>query len=306
MNNILVFGHKSPDTDTITSSVVMANLEKMLGNDAIACRLGNLNKETKFVFDYLGIEEPKLIEKVEKGQNVILVDHNESKQSADGINEANILKVVDHHSIDFKTGYPLFYHAEPVGCTATILYKLYNQNNIEIEKNMAILMLSAIISDTLLFKSPTCTNQDKEVAQKLNEIAKLDIEKYGMEMLKAGTDLSDFSEEELIGLDAKEFEIANKNVVVAQINVVDINDVMLKKDKLEVAIKKVISEKNLGLFFFAITDIINSNSQVIAIGEMASIVEKAYNVKLNNNTALLEGVVSRKKQIIPVLTQSAQ
>lgn len=306
MNNILVFGHKSPDTDTITSSVVMANLEKMLGNDAIACRLGNLNKETKFVFDYLGIEEPKLIEKVEKGQNVILVDHNESKQSADGINEANILKVVDHHSIDFKTGYPLFYHAEPVGCTATILYKLYNQNNIEIEKNMAILMLSAIISDTLLFKSPTCTNQDKEVAQKLNEIAKLDIEKYGMEMLKAGTDLSDFSEEELIGLDAKEFEIANKNVVVAQINVVDINDVMLKKDKLEVAIKKVISKKNLGLFFFAITDIINSNSQVIAIGEMASIVEKAYNVKLNNNTALLEGVVSRKKQIIPVLTQSAQ
>lgn len=306
MNNILVLGHKSPDTDTITSSVVMANLEKMLGNDAIACRLGNLNKETKFVFDYLGMEEPKLIEKVEKGQNVILVDHNESKQSADGINEANILKVVDHHSIDFKTGYPLFYHAEPVGCTATILYKLYNQNNIEIEKNMAILMLSAIISDTLLFKSPTCTNQDKEVAQKLNEIAKLDIEKYGMEMLKAGTDLSDFSEEELIGLDAKEFEIANKNVVVAQINVVDINDVMLKKDKLEVAIKKVISEKNLGLFFFAITDIINSNSQVIAIGEMASIVEKAYNVKLNNNTALLEGVVSRKKQIIPVLTQSAQ
>ena len=306
MNNILVFGHKSPDTDTITSSVVMANLEKMLGNDAIACRLGNLNKETKFVFDYLGMEEPKLIEKVEKGQNVILVDHNESKQSVDGINEANILKVVDHHSIDFKTGYPLFYHAEPVGCTATILYKLYNQNNIEIEKNMAILMLSAIISDTLLFKSPTCTNQDKEVAQKLNEIAKLDIEKYGMEMLKAGTDLSDFSEEELIGLDAKEFEIANKNVVVAQINVVDINDVMLRKDKLEVAIKKVISEKNLGLFFFAITDIINSNSQVIAIGEMASIVEKAYNVKLNNNTALLEGVVSRKKQIIPVLTQSAQ
>ena len=306
MNNILVFGHKSPDTDTITSSVVMANLEKMLGNDAIACRLGNLNKETKFVFDYLGMEEPKLIEKVEKGQNVILVDHNESKQSVDGINEANILKVVDHHSIDFKTGYPLFYHAEPVGCTATILYKLYNQNNIEIEKNMAILMLSAIISDTLLFKSPTCTNQDKEVAQKLNEIAKLDIEKYGMEMLKAGTDLSDFSEEELIGLDAKEFEIANKNVVVAQINVVDINDVMIKKDKLEVAIKKVISEKNLGLFFFAITDIINSNSQVIAIGEMASIVEKAYNVKLNNNTALLEGVVSRKKQIIPVLTQSAQ
>lgn len=306
MNNILVFGHKSPDTDTITSSVVMANLEKMLGNDAIACRLGNLNKETKFVFEYLGMEEPKLIEKVEKGQNVILVDHNESKQSADGINEANILKVVDHHSIDFKTGYPLFYHAEPVGCTATILYKLYNQNNIEIEKNMAILMLSAIISDTLLFKSPTCTNQDKEVAQKLNEIAKLDIEKYGMEMLKAGTDLSDFSEEELIGLDAKEFEIANKNVVVAQINVVDINDVMLKKDKLEAAIKKVISEKNLGLFFFAITDIINSNSQVIAIGEMASIVEKAYNVKLNNNTALLEGVVSRKKQIIPVLTQSAQ
>lgn len=305
LDNILIFGHKSPDTDTVTSSVVMANLENKLGNNAVACRLGNLNKETKFVFNYLGLEEPRLIENIEKGQNVILVDHNESKQSVDGIEEANILKVVDHHSIDFKVGYPLFYYAEPVGCTATILYKLYIQNNVEIDKNMAVLMISAIISDTLLFKSPTCTDQDKEAVKKLNEIAKLDIEKYGMDMLKAGTDLSDFTEEELIRLDAKEFKIANKNVIVAQINVVDVDDLMSKKSKLEEAINKVISEKCLGLFLFAITDIINSNSQIIAIGEMSDIVEKAYNVKLESNTALLKGVVSRKKQIIPILTQNA-
>ena len=141
MNKILVFGHKSPDTDSVTSAIVMANLEKMLGNENVeACVLGKLNKETKYVFDYLGINEPKYIEKLEDGQEVILVDHNEFKQSCDGIENAKILKVIDHHTMDFKVGYQLFYHAEPVGCTATVLYKLYKQNNVEIDKKVATLM----------------------------------------------------------------------------------------------------------------------------------------------------------------------
>ena len=308
MGKVLVFGHKSPDTDSVTSAIVMANLERKLGNDeTYACVLGNLNKETKYIFDYLNIDKPELLEKIEDGQEVILVDHNEFKQSVDGIENAKILKVVDHHRIcGLSTAEPLYYRAEPVGCTATVLYKMYKEKNVEIDKIIATLMLSAIISDTLLFKSPTCTKEDVEIARELNKIAELNIEEYGLAMLKAGTDLSDVSAEGLVALDAKEVTIAgNINSVIAQVNTASIPDMLERKEEIENAMKKVIEEKNLDLFFFAITDIINSNSQVIALGKKASLVEKSYNVTLENNTAFLKGVVSRKKQIIPVLTENA-
>lgn len=308
MGKILVFGHKSPDTDSVTSAIVMTNLERKLGNeDVYACVLGKLNKETKYIFDYLNIDEPELLEKIEDGQEVILVDHNEFKQSVDGIENAKILKVVDHHRIcGLNTAEPLYYRAEPVGCTATVLYKMYKEKNVEIDKTIATLMLSAIISDTLLFKSPTCTKEDVEIAEELNKIACLNIEEYGLTMLKAGTDLSDVSAEGLVALDAKEITIAgNINSVIAQVNTASIPDMLERKEEIENAMKKVIEEKNLDLFFFAITDIINSNSQVIALGKEASLVEKSYNVTLENNTAFLKGVVSRKKQIIPVLTENA-
>ena len=186
MNKILIFGHKSPDTDTTTSAMVMADIEQKLGNKAKACILGDINKETEYIFDYLNIEKPEFLEEIEEGQDVILVDHNEFAQSVKGIEKANILKVIDHHRIsDFKTDSPLYYRAEPVGCTGTILYSLYKEYGFEIDRTNAILMLSAIISDTLLFKSPTCTKQDREVAEKLASIANIDIEEYGMNMLKA-------------------------------------------------------------------------------------------------------------------------
>ena len=175
------------------------------------------------------------------------------------------------------------------GCTATVLYKMYKQSNFEIDRKLAVLMLSAIISDTLLFKSPTCTDEDKTAASQLNKIANLNLEEYGLQMLKAGTDLSDVTEEELINLDAKEFVIGDLKTVVAQVNTASIPDMMERKLKIEEAIKAEISKKGLDLFFFGKTDI----------------VERSYNVKLENNTAFLPGVVSRKKQIIPVLTENA-
>ena len=301
-----VFGHKSPDTDSITSSLVMANLEKELGNeDAIACRLGSLNKETEYVLDYLDIEAPELIEKVEDEANVILVDHNSPSESVDNVENAKILKVVDHHKIAFETSYPLFVRTEPVGCTETILLKLYEENGVEITKEIASLMLSAIVSDTLLLKSPTTTEDDKEAVVKLAEIAGIDYETYGLDMLKAGTDLSSFTIPEILSLDAKQIDFKDVKSIVNQVNTASIPEVMAMKDDLEAGMNKIIEDEGLDLFMLLITDIVNSNSQVIALGKDAALVEKAYDVKLEDNTVLLEGVVSRKKQVVPIMTESA-
>lgn len=300
-NKILIFGHKNPDTDTICSALVKEILNKKKGCEkSKAVRLGNLNKETQYALKYLGLEEPELIEKVEEGQEVILVDHNEFNQSVEGIEKAKILEVVDHHRIsNFETSEPLYYTARPFGCTSTILFEEFKQNNIEIEKIEAVLMASAIISDTLLLKSPTTTEHDRKALEELGKIADINIEEYGLEMLKAGTDLDDFSEEELINLDAKSLDKNGTKFVIAQVNTVSIEDVLKRKEKLEVAMNKEIEEKGLSLFVLAITDILNSNSEIIALGEKADAVEKGFEKKLENNTVFLEGVVSRKKQLLP-------
>ena len=298
---ILIFGHKNPDTDTICSSIVKEILDKKEGKQNVkAVRLGNINKETEYALNYLKIEAPELIEKVEEGEKVILIDHNEFSQSAEGIEKAKIVEVIDHHRIaNFQTVEPLYYTAKPYGCTSTILYNEFVQKNIEIERKEAILMLSAIISDTLLFKSPTCTKYDIEAAKKLAEIANINVEEYGLEMLKAGTDLDEYSEEELINLDAKSLEKNGVKYVIAQINTVSIEDVLKRQSKLEEAINNEINKKGLNLFVLAITDILNSNSEIIALGNRVDIIEKS--CTLENNTALLEGVVSRKKQLLPMV-----
>jgi manganese-dependent inorganic pyrophosphatase len=303
-NKILIFGHKNPDTDTICSSMVKQILNEKDGKtNTQAVRLGNVNKETQYVLDYLKIEAPELIEGVKKGQEVILIDHNEFSQSAEGIEKAKIIEVVDHHRIaNFQTTEPLYYTARPYGCTSTILFKDFKQKGIEIEKTEAILMASAIISDTLLLKSPTTTSHDKEALEELAKIANIDLDTYGIEMLKAGTDLDDFSEEELINLDAKKFEENGVKCVIAQVNTVSIEDVLKRKEKLEEAINNEIEKDNLNLFVFAITDILNSNSQIIALGNRTDIIEKSY--KLEDNMAFLEGVVSRKKQILPMVEKN--
>lgn len=305
MSKIFIFGHKNPDTDSITSSLVLANLEKKLGNDAESCRLGKINKETEYVLNYLNVPSPRLIETVEDGTEVMLVDHANYKESIENLDNVKILKIVDHHKVALNTGYPLYYRAEPVGCTQTILYQLYQENGVEIDKTIATLMLSAIISDTLLFKSPTCTPEDIQVAKELAKIAELDCNTYGLEMLKAGTDLNGFSIPEILNLDAKEIDLKQVKSIVAQVNTASIEDVMTMKTDLEVGMQKIINEKGLDLFMLLITDIVNSNSQVLVLGKRADLVEKSYSVKLENNTALLEGVVSRKKQVVPILTENA-
>lgn len=304
MAKILVFGHQNPDTDAIGAAISFAYLQKKLGKDTEAVALGAPSEETQYALDYFNVTAPRIVENAGESKQVMLVDHNEFQQSIANIAELSILAVVDHHRIaNFETTDPLFYRAEPVGCTSTIVLKLFKENSVEVPKQVAGMMVSAIISDTLLFKSPTCTQEDIDAANELADIAEIDLNGYGLDMLKAGTNLSDKSAEVLLDLDAKSFPMGDKNVRIAQVNTVDLKEILTRQAELEAAMRAENEKNHYDLFILVITDILNSNSELIAVGSNLEQVEAAFSVTLNSNRAFLEGVVSRKKQIVPQLTE---
>ena len=241
-------------------------------------------------------------------KKVILVDHNEFSQSVEGIQDAQILEVVDHHKFaNFQTNEATKIKTEPVGCTSTIVYSLYKEAKVEVDKTNALLMLSAILSDTLLFKSPTCTSRDVEVAKELAKIANVsDIQEYGMEMLIAGTSFAKASMKEIINQDKKVFPVGDIEIAVAQVNTVQIKELSDRKEEIEKEILHEIGKYGYSLFLFVVTDIINSNSLVFAYGKELELVKNAYGKDIINNEIMLENVVSRKKQIIPFLMTAAQ
>ena len=241
-------------------------------------------------------------------KKVIMVDHNEFSQSVEGIQDAHILEVVDHHKFaNFQTNGATKIRTEPVGCTSTIVYGLYKEAKIEPDEKTALLMLSAILSDTLLFKSPTCTSRDVEVAKELAKLAKVDnIQEYGMEMLVAGTSMAKSSMKEIINQDKKIFPIGDMEIAVAQINTVQIEELSARKEEIAKEIEHEIGKYGYSLFLFVVTDIINSNSLVFTYGKEIELVENAFKKEVVNNEILLENVVSRKKQIIPFLMTAAQ
>ncbi|WP_020008024.1 manganese-dependent inorganic pyrophosphatase [Salinicoccus albus] len=305
MSAVKIFGHQSPDTDTIASAIVASDIEGQLGNDTTAYRLDEINAETAYALDYFNVSVPELLESVTEEDKVILVDHNEFQQSVKDIGKAHVTKVFDHHRIaNFQTGSPLYYRGEPVGCTATILNKVYKENGLEITKEIAGLMVSAIVSDTLLFKSPTTTEQDIDTASELKEIADVDLEAYGIDMLRAGASTKEKTAEEMITGDAKSFEMGPKTTRIAQVNVVDVDEVFERRDEIEAAINQEIEAKDYDLFVLVVTDILNSNSKILSLGKEAGAVEQAFDVSLDDNTAVLEGVVSRKKQVVPNITEA--
>ena len=304
--SILVFGHKNPDTDTICSAIAYAELKNKLGKDVKAVRLGEVNEETKYALNYFKVEKPELVENV-AGREIILVDHNERTQTADGFEEAKVLELIDHHRIsNFNVDEPLYARVEPVGCTATIILKLFKENGLTPSKETAGLMLSAIISDTLLFKSPTCTQCDAKAGKELAEIAGVDLKEYGLEMLKAGTALGDKSEAELLNMDMKIFEIDGVKIGVAQVNTVNEAEVLERKEKLLAEIDNIIAKEGLKFFMLAITNILTNDSAALISGDGNDVVEKAFGEKVDSNLVTLKGVVSRKKQIIPPLTKAIQ
>ena len=299
----LVFGHKNPDTDAIVAAKAYSYLQNKLGADTEAVALGEPNEETQFVLDYFNEPAPRVIKTASNEVDaVMLIDHNEAQQSVDDIKDVQVTHVVDHHRIaNFETSAPLYYHAEPLGCSSTIILKEFKQHGVEVPANIAGMMLSAIISDTLLLKSPTTTDEDVAAVKELAKIAGVDYEKYGLDMLKAGTNLASKSDETLISQDAKSFDMNGTQVRVDQINTVDLNEVFDREDGLRAAIEKQNKEIGSDLFLVMITNILNSYTRLLVVGEPQSVVEQAFGKKLEDNKMDLPGVVSRKKQIVPPL-----
>ncbi|HEO5325115.1 TPA: manganese-dependent inorganic pyrophosphatase [Streptococcus agalactiae] len=308
MSKILVFGHQNPDSDAIGSSVAFAYLAKEAwGLDTEAVALGTPNEETAYVLDYFGVQAPRVVEsaKAEGVETVILTDHNEFQQSISDIKDVTVYGVVDHHRVaNFETANPLYMRLEPVGSASSIVYRMFKENGVSVPKELAGLLLSGLISDTLLLKSPTTHASDIPVAKELAELAGVNLEEYGLEMLKAGTNLSSKTAAELIDIDAKTFELNGEAVRVAQVNTVDINDILARQEEIEVAIQEAIVTESYSDFVLMITDIVNSNSEILALGSNMAKVEAAFEFTLENNHAFLAGAVSRKKQVVPQLTES--
>nr|MCI5863070.1 putative manganese-dependent inorganic diphosphatase [Lachnospiraceae bacterium]MDY2956092.1 putative manganese-dependent inorganic diphosphatase [Lachnospiraceae bacterium] len=305
-DKILVTGHKNPDTDSICSSITYTNFKNKLENTDkyAAMRLGNVSDETKFVLDYFNMPEPALIEgALEEGDKVILVDHNEKSQTVDGIENAEVLEIIDHHRLGgLVTATPLFMRVQPVGCTGTIVYQMYKENGIEISREMAGLMVSAILSDTLLFRSPTCTEADKIAGKELAAIAGIDPEVYAKEMFKAGSNLCEKSAEEIFNIDCKKFEMGEKVITVAQVSTINSDEIEDIHKKVSDFMGEGIKASGCDMAFLMITDIINESSTVVCAGEGAiDVMTDGFEVEANGDAVYLPGVVSRKKQMVPAI-----
>lgn len=236
-------------------------------------------------------------------KKIIQVDHNERSQSVDGLEEAEILEIIDHHRVaDIQTSGPLYFRSEPIGSTSTIVGKCFFENGIRPSKQAAGLLCGAIISDTLLFRSPTCTPQDKNICLKLAEIAGINVEEFAKEMFKAGTSLKGKTVEQIFNQDFKPFGIEDTRVGIAQVNTMDIEGFMPLKDEMLAYMNTKAKEANLDMVLLLLTDILNEGSQILVAGDRPEIVEKAFNVKLEDSTAFLDGVLSRKKQVVPPIT----
>ncbi|MGX7091653.1 manganese-dependent inorganic pyrophosphatase [Hutsoniella sourekii] len=305
MTKYLVFGHKNPDTDAIGSAIAFAAYLNLQGKEAEAVALGSPNDETAYALEYFGFEAPRVVESVaDQTDRVALVDHNEPQQSVADIQEVTVDYVVDHHRIaGFETAQPLYYRCEPIGSTASVLFKLYREAGLAIDPKVAGIMLSAIISDTLLFKSPTATAEDREIADQLAETAGVDLESYGLEMLKAGTNIADKSDRDLMESDSKDFDMNGAKIRIGQVNTVDFSDIILRESILLQEMDKDIATDELDLFVLVITNILDNDSFAFVSGKQTELAAEAFGQSLVNHRLELPGIVSRKKQIVPPLQE---
>ena len=301
----LIFGHKNPDTDSVCAAIALADLKKKLGEDTTPAIQGELTPESKFVLEKFGVAAPEVITSY-AGKDVYLVDHSDLAQSPDDLKDANILGIVDHHKLgDVTTSQPLECWIWPVGCTCTVLKSMYNFFNVEISKEMAGLMLCAIISDTVIFKSATCTDKDKAACEDLASIAGVaDVQALGMEMFKVKSAVDGTPARELVLRDYKDFDMNGNKVGIGQLEVVDLSILDGVKADLAADIAALKGEGGHHSIFLLLTDIMKEGSEVLIVSDDESVIEKAFGVKPEAGKAWLDGVMSRKKQVVPNLEKA--
>jgi manganese-dependent inorganic pyrophosphatase len=295
-----IFGHTSPDSDSIVGAIALAYLKNELGEDCIATSQGEISAETKFILDRFDGKVPELKTSV-AGENVYLVDFSDKAQAPTDIMEATILGIVDHHKLgDLTTDTPLECWIRPIGCTNTIIKEMFDYHGVKIPANLAGMMMCAILSDTVIFKSPTCTKIDTKVVKELSAICGIsDYKSLAMEMFIAKSAIDGASARNLNTRDYKEFDMNGTKVGVNQLEMVDISALDDRKEDILEDMKKMKDENNLHTVLVLLTDIMKEGSQLLVVSDDASKIENAFDCKLQNSQVWLDGVLSRKKQVIP-------
>jgi manganese-dependent inorganic pyrophosphatase len=301
---IKVFGHKSPDTDTTCSAIIWAWHLNSSGKTAKPYMLGEPNKETSFVLTRWNIPQPELLETLKESDSVVIVDTNNPQELPENIGEANILAIIDHHKLSgLSTKAPLEIMMKPLACTATLMYDLMGEKAEAMPKEIAGLVLSCILSDTLEFRSPTTTPHDKEVGEKIAKQLGIDIPSYAKEMFAAKSDVSDYTDLGLIHLDSKQFEVGGKNLRVSSLETTTPETVLARRAGIVAAIEQLKKdEPGTDEVLFFVVDILKEEATVLLYNDLTKqIIKASFGVDTSGDVAVLPGVVSRKKQILPVL-----
>jgi manganese-dependent inorganic pyrophosphatase len=298
---IYIAGHKSPDTDSICAAIAYAELKNKQGVDAVPCRLGDINSETKFVLEKWKLDIPQLLDDATNKQ-LIIVDHSEIKQGPNNMDKAEIIEVVDHHKIgDIQTSMPIMFISKPVGCTCTVIYDLFKEQGVEPSREVKGLILSSILSDTWIFKSSTNTSHDKDIATALADQLDINnIEEYGMEMFKSKIDFHSKTPEQIMKNDYKIYEFSNGSAYINAYELIAGADELVEKREEILKEMKKLSEKHKTVMF-VIIDILKNQTHMFTISEFEKDIGTAYKTTFENNYTKLPRLISRKKQIVPVL-----
>jgi manganese-dependent inorganic pyrophosphatase len=305
MNKTIIVGHKNPDTDSVVSAIALLEFFAVSWKkEANAYRAGVLNNETTFILNEFGVAAPEIISEIDDSDSVVLVDHNEEGQTFDGLNYNNVDYIFDHHKLALATEKPIFCRMEPIGSTSSLVAKMFFEKNLVPSEKIAKLLLAGILSDTLNLMSPTTTNEDKELVEKLNIIAKIEIDEFVARMFKAKSSLNGLSLQDIITLDYKGFEMGKYDVGVGTWETTFPESVNEKKTEIMQALIQKKIDTKMDYMFFMVVDILKQNCELYVIGEEEKqLAEKVFGIKAENNVIFLPGVVSRKKQIAPQLTE---
>jgi manganese-dependent inorganic pyrophosphatase len=305
--SVSVVGHSNPDTDSVTAAIAFANYLKSTGTDAKACMqiaAADLNPESKVVLGKFNLTAPEELTDA-AGKDVALVDFSDIAQAPANIGDANLIAIVDHHKIgDITTGSPILFYNKPVGCTCTVLFEMYKNNNVELPKDIAGGMLCAILSDTVNFKSPTCTDEDKAAVAELLQITGVtDQDALFMEMLKAKSSVEGVPAKDLIFRDYKDFDMNGKKVGIGQIELATLDQVADIRDNLYKAVQEVKAEGRHSVLFM-LTDVVKEGTDLMVVSDEPAIIEGAFNAKLEGQSMWVDGMMSRKKQTVPPLQKA--